>query len=375
MSRTRSPAPRKKRSKTLSWSSGGIPGPSSSTESTTWPLTRSTDASTAVPGSVWRSAFSIRFSASRCSSSRAPEIVAPAAAATVIGWPSDDRLELAGGLGDHARDVDRLVARDAPRVGARQQQQVRDQAAHPPRGPQRRGGRLALLAVQDLLQQLQIREHRGQRRSQLVRRVGDELALPRQRRLRLRARLVQRVEHPVQGPRQLGDLVLGLRMGDPARGVAGALDRARGLGQLGDRRHRAPRGRDARQQRQRGAAQHAQDQEEAHAVRGRLDVRQPPRVLDEPHAADRVDRDRPRLHAVAGELQRRRQRRGQVRRVRRGPDDLVVLGDDPDDRVLRGRVGGEVRPVVAQRRLAVRAPRAAGRSASRAGRRPRPPAG
>ena len=44
------------------------------------PLTRSTLASTAVPGSVWRSAFSIRFSTSRCSSSRAPSISSAAAA-------------------------------------------------------------------------------------------------------------------------------------------------------------------------------------------------------------------------------------------------------------------------------------------------------
>ena len=259
-----------------------MPGPSSSTDRTTWPLMRSTDASTAVPGSVWRSAFSSRFSASRWSSSRAPAIVAS-------GWRGDrdvvavgDRLELARGLGDHAGDVDRLVAGDAAGVGAREQEQVGDQPAHPPRGAQGGGGGLALLALEHLLEQLEVGQHGGQGRAQLVRGVGDELALAREGRLRLGSRLVERVEHPVQRAGELGDLVLGLRVGDAARGVAGALDRARGLGQLGDRSHRAARGGEAGQQRERGAAEHAEPDEEAHAVGGGLDVGEPARVLDEP---------------------------------------------------------------------------------------------
>ena len=279
---------------------------------------RSTDASTAVPGSVWRSAFSSRFSASRWSSSRAPEIVAPDGRGDGDVVAVGDRLELARGLRDHAGHVDGLVAGDAARVGAREQEQVGDQPAHPPRGAQGGRGGLALLALEHLLQQLEVGQHGGQRRAQLVRRVGDELALARQRRLGLGARLVERVEHPVQRAGELGDLVLALRIGDPARRIAGALDRAGGLGQLGDRGHRAPCGGDAGQQRERGAAEHAEADEEAHAVGRRLDVGEPARVLDEPDAAERLDLDRPRLDAVAAELDvvQRAAARGRARRAR-----------------------------------------------------------
>ena len=213
-----------------------------------------------------------------------------------------DRLELARGLRDHAGHVDGLVAGDAARVGAREQEQVRDQPAHPTRGAQGRGGGLLLLAVEHLLQQLEVGQHRGQRRPQLVRRVGDELALAGQRRLRLAACLVERVEHPVQRASELGDLVLALGVRDPARRIASALDRAGGLGELGDRGHRAPCGGDAGQQRERGAAEHAEPDEEAHAVGGGLDVGEAARVLHEPDAAERLDLDRPRLDAVAAEL-------------------------------------------------------------------------
>ena len=64
-------------------------------------------------------------------------------------------------------------------VGAREQQQVGDQPAHPAARAQRGGGGLALLAVQRLLEQLEVGQHRRQRRAQLVRGVGDELALAR----------------------------------------------------------------------------------------------------------------------------------------------------------------------------------------------------
>jgi hypothetical protein len=73
------------------------------------------------------------------------------------------------------------VRRGAAGVGAREQQQVGDEPAHPARGAQRGGGGLALLALELLLEQLEVGQHGGQRRAQLVRGVGDELALARER--------------------------------------------------------------------------------------------------------------------------------------------------------------------------------------------------
>ena len=169
-----------------------------------------------------------------------------------------------------------------------------------------------------------------------------------------------------------------LGMRDPARGVAGALDRARGLGQLGDRGHRAPGGRDAGEQRQRRPAEHAEPEEEAHAVGGRLDVGEPARVLHERRRRRTgSDLDPPRLHPEARELAawpraaaRDRARSGEAWMT------VVVLGHDPDHGVLRARVGARGSARVAQLRLrrCLRRPRGCW-SAWPAGRRRRRPAG
>ena len=75
-------------------------------------------------------------------------------------------------------------------------------------------------------QHLEVRAQRGERRAQLVRGVGDELAL--------RAlRALERLEHGVEGAREPRDLVVAVRL-DPAREVA------RGGDVLGGRRS-APR--------------------------------------------------------------------------------------------------------------------------------------
>ncbi len=101
----------------------------------------------------------------------------------------------------------------APGVGAGEQQQVADQAAHAPRGAQRRLGHLALLALELALQQLEVREDAGQRRAQLVRGVGDEVALAVERRLRLLAGRAQLAEHGLERGGEVGDLVVGARLG------------------------------------------------------------------------------------------------------------------------------------------------------------------
>ena len=79
------------------------------------------------------------------------------------------------------------------------------------------------------------------------------------------------IESSVVG--QLGDLVVGLRPRDARLdGRACASISRAAVGQLGDRLHRAARRRQAGQQRQRGAAEHAEAEEQLHAVRGRLHV-------------------------------------------------------------------------------------------------------
>ena len=75
--------------------------------------------------------------------------------------------------------------------------------------------------------------------------------------------------------RQLGDLVVGLGVGEGQRRVARALDPAGGRRQLGDRLHRAARGGQAGQQGQQRAAEHAEREEHLHAVGGVLDVGDP----------------------------------------------------------------------------------------------------
>ncbi len=163
-------------------------------------------------------------------------------------------------------EVGRTARLQAADVGARQQQQVGDEPAHAAGGAQRRLCRLGLLTVELVGQQLEVGQHARQRRAQLVRGVGHELALARQRRLALGAGGVQRPEHRFERARQLGDLVLGLRAGDAQRRVARALDLARRLGQLDDRTHRALGDEQTRQQRQDRAAEHAAAEEDAHLV-------------------------------------------------------------------------------------------------------------
>ena len=165
--------------------------------------------------------------------------------------PGGDRLELGRRLGEHLAEVRGLAGRDAAGVGAGEQEQVGDEPAHPlgrAQGAVRGVAQLALIELDR--QQLEVREHAGQRRAQLVRGVGHEGALVAQRRLGLRARVVERLEHALQRACQLGHLVIGLGMGDVPARVARSLDLARRRGQLGDRAHGPPRHREPGEQRQ-----------------------------------------------------------------------------------------------------------------------------
>ena len=196
-----------------------------------------------------------------------------------------DGAHLGERRGRHGGKVALAPSAGAARVGAGEQQQVGDQAAHAARRAERRSDHLALLAaplgrLQPLLEQLQVGEDAGQRGAQLVRGVGDELALRLHHLLRLRAGRVELAEHLVQGAGQLADLVVRPRIGDPERGVSRGGDLPRPGGERRDRPHRAPGDRDSGQGRQQGAAEHAARQEQPEPVDGRLQAVGAAAVLD-----------------------------------------------------------------------------------------------
>ena len=123
-----------------------------------------------------------------------------------------DGTELGGGLDDDLREIAAFALDDAAHVGARQQQQVGDQAPHALGGAQRRARRVALIAVQRLREQLEVREHARERRAKLVRGVRHELPLSGEDRLGLGARGVELAKHPLERARELGHLVVGRRL-------------------------------------------------------------------------------------------------------------------------------------------------------------------
>jgi hypothetical protein len=129
-----------------------------------------------------------------------------------------DRLVRLGGLA--AREIDEVVGEAGQLRGLR-------------------GGaieqRAATLArdVGVVAQDLDVRAQAGDRRTQLVRRVGDELALDAHR-------LGERVEHCVEARGQAGDLVVAVDL-DAAREVAGLRDVVGGGGELAQRRDRPRR--------------------------------------------------------------------------------------------------------------------------------------
>ena len=252
------------------------------------------------------------------------------------------RLELAGRLHQDRAQVGGARAERAARVRAREQEQVGDQPAHALGGAQGGGRHLALVVLELVGQQLEVGQHAGQRRAQLVRGVGHELALARQGRLGLRPRGVQRGQHRVQGPGQLGDLVLARRLGNAPAGVAGALDLAGGGREVGDRVHRAARHGEAGQQRQPRSAQDAEQQEPPDAGRRALHSGERAGVLDD-RGLGQQRGAQARHHAVVAHLGDVEARRAQVGRVGRLAHHLAAQAEHPDHGVLAAGVGLEVR--------------------------------
>ena len=291
------------------------------------------------------------------------ELVAGAVDHRVVGVDGHvvavgDRAELGRDLDHHATHVGRLVGLLAVGVGARQQQQVAHQAAHALRRAQRRLGRLAALAVEHVGQQLEVGEDRGQRRAQLVRGVGHELALALQGALGLLARGLQPVEHRLQRVRELCDLVVGPRLGQRLRRVARALDVVGGGRQPGDGRHRPPAEQHSAEQREQRAAEHARGEEEADAPDGGLDVGHLARVLDDERKDEPLgvaDRDAALagLHAEAADARGARQEDAEVGGVLRLAQDLARGLRDPDHGLVgRGvlvEVGAHERDPVGRR--------------------------
>ena len=231
---------------------------------------------------------------SRWSSSRAPSISAPGAALTLMWWSPATGSSSPAASVDDLGEVDGQVRRDAAGVGPREQQQVGDEPPHPARRAQRRGRGLALLALELHLEQLEVRQHGRQRRAQLVRGVGHELALARQRRLGLAARLVRATASMLSSVSASSetsslDAGCGIRSdGSRVRAIVRAASVSRVIGAIARVAVAKPG-----QQGQRGAADHAEAEEDAHAVGGRLDVGQLARILhvDERRAASSTGRD------------------------------------------------------------------------------------
>ena len=209
-------------------------------------------------------------------------------------------------------------------VGAGEQQQVGDEAAHPLRRAQRRARGLAALAVEHLGEQLEVGEDAGQRRAQLVRGVGDELALaraasPRSRRATPRApsSIAVAASGPARRPRRRRR-----GWGIAAPGVAGALDVARGGGQRGDRAHRAARQRRRRRASASSVPPRRRRPGRAHArrrcPRGRRPCARTGRARGRPTPLPDPQRDVAGLDAEAGDAGAAvGQREAEVRGVRR----------------------------------------------------------
>ncbi len=237
-----------------------------------------------VPGGVCCTAFSSRLRTIRCRSSRTPGTTAGSAAMD-SSWPSASGPSSAAASVTHIGQIGGPLRRRATGVGARQEQQVAHEPAHPARGAQRGLGRVGLLAVELLGQQLQIGQHAGQRGAQLVRGIGDELPLAVEHGLGLAPGTVQRAEHVLEGAARARPPRRWPRVGGPDAGGSRvrSISRAASVSRTTGRMARCGIGQ-AGQQSQHRPAEHAEQEDELHPGQGLLDVGQGRRV-EQHHAA------------------------------------------------------------------------------------------
>ena len=145
--------------------------------------------------------------------------------------------QVVDGCARDVREVDRRELERAALVEAREQEQVLDEHAHARRrllDALHRLGEVVGTGVGTAAEELGVSPDRGERRAELVRRVGDEPPQARFRCSSLRERLLDLAEHGVERetePPDLGGVVGGL---DATRKVTGR-DRARGLTHLLER--------------------------------------------------------------------------------------------------------------------------------------------
>ena len=216
----RSDRARQNRSKARAASSGARPGPSSSTLSR-----RDARRSRLRHGCVrrrgpCRRAFSTRFESARSSAAGSARTVAGSAATSTSG-AANERAS--------SSRPDLLLGRQR-RLLPREREQVVGKAREPVG--------VGLEVVDQLRRRAVTREvrdvpaQRGQRRAQLVRRVGEEAALG-------VARALEAGEHRVQRRREPADLVVRCGLGQPPPCVAGPLDLARRAGEPRERLQRA----------------------------------------------------------------------------------------------------------------------------------------
>ena len=121
------------------------------------------------------------------------------------------RARIADRVVDHRREVDGRAVERPPLIEPREQQQVVDEQSHAPclvlDAPHREQHVLAR-HVGIALQQLRVAAHRRQRRAQLVRRVGDEMAETLLHRLALGEGALDLTEHLVECQTEAADLRL-----------------------------------------------------------------------------------------------------------------------------------------------------------------------
>ena len=240
----RAASTRWKRSNTRSASSGGMPGPSSATSMVVTPSVAAWALSHTRPSAgEWRTAFSSRLAITWCIRSESPT------ARRSPGWTST-RSHTGRAVNASPSSHSRVACSSSVRTGngagpqrqraalqPRQVEQLLDEPAEPLGLAQRRaqrGGIGRLDAVDEVLQQ---RLQRADRRAQLVRDVGDEVAAH-------AVDVGQLGGHRVERAGQLADLVARGRAHAPAVVAA---------------RHRGRRGRHLAQRRGHPARQELHD--------------------------------------------------------------------------------------------------------------------
>ena len=183
-----------------------MPGPSSSTMSSTWcPATRTV---TAIASSACRAALSTRFRTTWASDVRSPR-TRPAPTPEVCTTSPDRATRLASASARSSRSTSCVGARDHAFIRPGEQQQLLDQPLHARRLLQHGIGELALRQRAGMCaSHLGRLADAGEGRTQLVRGVGDELLLP-------VAGVLETTQHLVHGLRQSMDLVAGAGLGHP----------------------------------------------------------------------------------------------------------------------------------------------------------------